>query len=139
MHLDSQTLVLDNSAAMSLVMPDERDHPDAVRLEQSVIDKDIIVPKLWKFEFANSLNMGIKRLRISREHVKLFDAQMQLLDIQEDPLEVSIETIIDIAQQYRVTAYDASYLELAIRHKAILASNDKQLKAAALSAGLITI
>jgi predicted nucleic acid-binding protein len=139
MHLETLNLVLDNSAAISLVMPDEQHHPDAIRLKHTIIEKNVIVPKLWKFEFANALNMGIKRQRISQEHVELFDAQMQLLDILEDSVDVSIATIISIAQQYKVTAYDATYLELAIRHKAVLASNDKQLKAAAITAGLITI
>lgn len=139
MSLDSALLVLDNSAAMSLVMPDEREHPDAIRLEQTVIQKDIVVPKLWKIEFANSLNMGIKRKRINREQVRLFQAQIKLLGIEEDDADISVEAIIDLAQQYSVTAYDACYLELAIRHKAILATNDKQLKAAAIQARLITI
>jgi predicted nucleic acid-binding protein len=137
--LVSPFLVLDNSAAMSLVMPDERDHPDALRLEQTMVLKNIIVPKLWKIEFANSLNMGIKRKRISREQVQLFQAQLNVFEIEEDTVDTKIEILIDVAQQYGVTAYDASYLELAIRHQAILATNDKQLKAAAIKAGLITI
>jgi predicted nucleic acid-binding protein len=139
MSLDSRILVLDNSAAMSLIMPDEREHPDAIRLERTILQKDIVVPKLWQFEFANALNMGIKRNRINLEHIHLFKAQIDLLDIQEDKHSTALESIIELAQTYKITTYDATYLELAIRRNAILATNDKQLKTAAIRAGIITI
>ena len=38
--------------------------------------------------------------------------------------------------QYRLTAYDASYLELALRHKLPIASRDNALSNAARAAGV---
>jgi predicted nucleic acid-binding protein len=49
---------------------------------------------------------------------------------------VSVRTL---ASQYQLTAYDAAYLELAIRHKLPIASLDKALSRAALAAGVNTV
>jgi predicted nucleic acid-binding protein len=49
---------------------------------------------------------------------------------------VSVRTL---ASQYQHTAYDAAYLELAIRHKLPIASLDKALSRAALAAGVNTV
>jgi len=40
------------------------------------------------------------------------------------------------AAEYKLTAYDASYLELAIRHKVPLAASDSALTKAAKAAGV---
>ena len=45
-------------------------------------------------------------------------------------------TVRALAGQYQLTAYDAAYLELAIRHQLPIASLDKALSRAALAAGL---
>jgi predicted nucleic acid-binding protein len=41
-----------------------------------------------------------------------------------------------LAEQYALTAYDAAYLELALRERLPLATLDAQLRAAASSAGV---
>jgi len=43
---------------------------------------------------------------------------------------------VALARQKNLTAYDAAYLELAIRHGAALASNDKELLKAAVECGV---
>src|ERR1035441_2168096 len=44
-----------------------------------------------------------------------------------------------LAGQFRLTGYDAAYLELANRHKLPIASLDKALSKAALAAGINTV
>ncbi len=46
------------------------------------------------------------------------------------------QQILPLARSYRLTAYDAAYLELAAREGLPLATNDAALKAAARSAGV---
>jgi predicted nucleic acid-binding protein len=45
--------------------------------------------------------------------------------------------ILDLARRYRLSAYDAAYLELALRTQSPLASIDRALCSAAASAGVV--
>jgi predicted nucleic acid-binding protein len=47
-------------------------------------------------------------------------------------------TLLRLAHDYDITAYDAAYLELAIRKGAVLGTLDQGLKAAALKHGVET-
>ena len=60
------------------------------------------------------------------------------LPIQTDLIADSVlfEKIPVLAEQYALTAYDAAYLELALRERLPLATLDRQLRAAASSAGV---
>ena len=52
------------------------------------------------------------------------------------PLGEYVSSVLPLAREYRLSAYDASYLELAIRHAAPLATLDGQLQKAAKHAGV---
>ena len=60
------------------------------------------------------------------------------LDIETDKSEGVIfsKELYEIAQRFSLTAYDAAYLELAIRNDASFASLDSQLLKAAKNTGL---
>jgi predicted nucleic acid-binding protein len=44
--------------------------------------------------------------------------------------------LFELALRYQLSSYDAVYLELALRHGLKIATQDAQLKAAAIEAGL---
>jgi predicted nucleic acid-binding protein len=130
------SLVLDSSATLAWIYSDET--TDAVRaVFDQVADAGAVVPALWRLEVANSLTVAVRRNRIDTEFRRAALADLALLDITTDPHTDSqawAETL-HLADRYRLTLYDAAYLELAQRRKLPLATLDQELCAAAQAAG----
>lgn len=130
-------VVLDNSAALGMLLPDERIDPYAQQLLVQSPDVQFVAPALWRYEIANGLNMALRRGRIEKSDLTWIYAEIKNLDIRVLNDEQSPEVLVQIAQDSGLTGYDAAYLELALRFNAKLATNDSQLKAAATKAGLM--
>lgn len=98
-----------------------------------------LVPAIWHLEIANSF-MVAERRRIQRpEDIdeamrKLSLVVSQSITTDEDP--VSSNIILGTCRQFRLTAYDAIYLEIARKRKLPLATLDRELLAAASRAGI---
>ena len=111
---------------------------DADAVLQRVRDTGAIVPALWYWEVANVLIMASKRGRISSSDIAVRLHLLSALPIRIDensPGRVWHDTI-SFAQTHALTAYDASYLELAVRKSAELATLDKAMRKAASNAGI---
>jgi len=50
--------------------------------------------------------------------------------------DIIFDSVRSVANQYRLTSYDAAYLELAVRHKLPIAALDNALSRAAKAAGV---
>lgn len=131
--------VLDNSVALAVCMPDEQLEPRSIELLETIRYYQFIVPTLWRYEFANSLNMGLRRKRVTQKNVALIFSELEKLCVHVDGVEQTPMLLLEVAERYALTAYDAAYLELALRLNARLATNDKQLAAAAKLAGLVLL
>ena len=131
-----QVVVLDNSAAIAMLAPDEQDSAYTRELLLQTDRMRFIVPVLWRYEFANALRMLQKRNRMAEhEFAQLFeDLDALEIEVVSDTQEPSI--LREVSMKHNVTAYDAAYLELALRRKVVLATCDKQLKAAAIAASV---
>jgi predicted nucleic acid-binding protein len=134
------SLVLDSSATLAWIYGDET--TDAIRaVFDMVADAGAIVPALWRLEVANSLTVAVRRNRIDAEFRRAALADLVLLDIATDQHTDNnawAETL-KLADRYRLTLYDAAYLELAQRTKLPLATLDRDLDAAARTAGTTTL
>ena len=128
--------VLDASVTASWAFPDEH-HPAAIRagdLLESSLDS-AVVPALWWYEVRNVLLVNERRGRIALARTAIFLEQIAQLSIRiEHDLDSGFT--LDLARSYNLTVYDASYLALAIRGHAPLATLDKALQLAAISAGI---
>jgi predicted nucleic acid-binding protein len=131
------SLILDSSATLAWTFPEER--TDAIMyLFNLVADSGAVVPELWRIEVANSLNVGIRRGRITR-----VDCGGILADLEALPIHIDNETrsrvwgdTLALADKHRLTVYDATYLELALRLSLPLATLDKDLRSAAEREGI---
>lgn len=131
------SLVLDGSAVLAWCFEDETT-PAIDALMQRVADVGAVVPSIWRLEVANALHAGIRRGRMTSVIRDL------LLEALADmPVDVDPETnrqawtrTVRLAEQYGLTIYDASYLEVALRRSLPLASLDKALRNAAAAAGV---
>jgi predicted nucleic acid-binding protein len=97
-----------------------------------------IVPALWLYEVVNVTGLAVRKGRITEEKANAFLESLADLPIEiEEPTRtrmfVSVRALVG---RYKLTAYDASYLELAIRHDLPIAALDNALTKAALEAGV---
>jgi predicted nucleic acid-binding protein len=130
------SLVLDSSATLAWIFDDET--TDAIRaVFDQVAVAGAVVPSLWRLGVANSLTMAVRRHRVDHQFRQASLADLALLDIVVDQQTNSMAWLetMRLADQFRLSLYDASYLELAIRRKLPLASLDQDLNAAALATG----
>jgi predicted nucleic acid-binding protein len=129
--------VLDNSIAMAWSFEDESDeYADAV-LDQ-LATASAVVPTLWPLEVANALLMGERRKRSTEAETIKWTGILALLPIVLDG-ETNAHAwsdTLNLARGHNLTAYDAAYLELAIRRRLPLATIDGKLKLAAEAVGV---
>ena len=132
--------VLDGSVTMAWCFDDEATpYTDGVR--DGLADKQAVVPSIWPLEAANATIMGERRGRLDGARSSRFLVLLQALPIVVDDETSSraFSDIVHLARTYQLSAYDAAYLELAIRRGLPLACLDGKLKAAATAAGVVLI
>lgn len=134
------SLVLDSSAALGWIYPDE-DTAAATTIFRLVVASGASVPSLWRIEVANSLQVGIRRGRIDRRFRDAALADLARLDITIDAETSNFAwtSALQLADRFSLTAYDAAYLELAQRRSLPLGSLDSALCAAARTLGVPVI
>ena len=98
----------------------------------------IVVPALWHVELANTLVQGAKRGRINDAAIAEFDRLIRDLRVDTDHSlsQSGLGTLVSLARRHGLSAYDATYLELAMRLHATLATHDAALRRAAEAAGI---
>ena len=96
-----------------------------------------VVPFHFHLELTNALLMLERRGRLTEADVGEALESMSLigLDVDEAPIAAVATTILPLARRFKLTLYDAAYLELALRTELPLATRDRELAAAAISAG----
>ena len=132
--------VLDGSVTMAWCFDDEATpYTDGVR--DGLADKQAVVPSIWPLEAANATIMGERRGRLDGARSSRFLVLLQALPIvvDEETSSRAFSDIVHLARTYQLSAYDAAYLELAIRRGLPLACLDGKLKAAATAAGVVLI
>jgi predicted nucleic acid-binding protein len=131
------SLVIENSAVLAWIYADET--TEAVRQVFEVVAEDgALVPALWRLEVANSLTVAVRRSRIKAEFRNAALADLALLDIRTDPHTDAYRwtTTMHFADRFKLTVYDAAYLELAHRRSLPLASLDEELRASGRALGI---
>jgi len=130
-------IVIDASVALAWCFPDESsDFADAVLSE--VEHQELIVPAIWSVEVSNALLVGERRKRIREAEIRQFVQLLDRLAIFEDsqPAAQAMAGILPLARTHNLSAYDAAYLEVAVRHRALLATLDGALLRAATANGV---
>lgn len=129
--------ILDSSVVLAARFPDEQ--PDyALRTMSSLQYHTALVPHIWPVEVANAFHMGERRGRCSQEDVTRWLAALMMMPIHVDEVPASVSWMVTVtfARTFRLSAYDASYLELALRRGLPLATLDDRLIAAAKKLGI---
>ena len=126
--------VVDNSIVMSWCFQDETNqYSDAVL--GSLSEATALVPSIWPLEVINVLLVAERRKRISEADSVRFTTLLSQLPIvveYERPEQI-MKDILALARVKKLSSYDASYLDLAMRKGLPLATLDKGLKQAAIA------
>ena len=101
-------------------------------------EADVVVPEIWAFEIANGIFVAYSiRKRIHEADIQEYVQLLESLPIRVVRREwlgnVALESL---ARKHNLAAYDAAYLDLALREGLPLATSDGVLKRAALAAGV---
>ena len=131
-------VVIDASTALAWCFPDETSvYADGVLV--ALEGKTMLVPSVWSLEIANAILVGERRKRLRQPEILRFITLLESLTVLQDtqPVGDHVINLMPLARQYNLSAYDAAYLELSIRHRAPLATLDAKLQKAAQQAGVI--
>ncbi len=93
--------------------------------------REAIVPSLWQLEVINVLSVAEKRERISTAEALHFLDLLLNLPILVDEGKHDMKDLLLLSKTYALSAYDAAYLDLAVREQVPLATRDIQLSQAA--------
>ena len=131
------SLVLDSSATLAWIYADEATDPVRAVFD-AVAEHGAVVPSLWRLEVANSLTGAMRRGRIDAEFRRAALVDLTFLDISVDDHTDSNAwaSTLDLADRFRLTVYDAAYVELAGRRGLPLATLDNDMRAAGAALGL---
>jgi predicted nucleic acid-binding protein len=129
--------VLDCSVTMAWCFEDEASlYADQV-LER-LAEEEALVPSLWALEVSNVLIVGERRKRIQPADSARFLAMLSDLPIrmEQDIPGRTFHTVLPLAREQRLSAYDAAYLELALRRGIPIATTDTKVRPAAQALGV---
>ena len=137
--MDATTsFILDGSVTLVWGFGDENDSYATAILDK-MPDLQAFVPNLWRLEVANALLVGERRGRTTPADTAHFLAILGTFPITIDDETVArawVETM-HLARAHKLSAYDASYLELAMRLGLPIATLDEKLKTAATAVGVL--
>jgi predicted nucleic acid-binding protein len=128
-------VVIDTSVTMAWCFEDE-----ATAETESVLDRlrkeEAVVPALWQLEVTNVLLEAERRGRITEAQSTRFLDLLSQLRIQIDMSQTDMRAVQAMGRRHQLSAYDATYLLLAERIGAALATRHGRLIAAARTAGV---
>lgn len=123
--------VLDASVTACWAFEDE-DHPHATLAFDRLQTDPALAPVIWWIEVRNVLLVNERRKRFTEADSATFLRDLSQLAVVLDNSAESAE-IFRLGRTYRLSAYDAAYLELAQRKTIALATLDSALIRAARS------
>ena len=134
------SFVLDNSVTMRWFFGDGK--PQELAYAAKVLDAlkvtNAIVPVTWGLEVANVIARAETKSLVTEARSGAFLALLEDVDIDVDAATFvqALSGTLQLARRYKLSAYDASYLELALRRGLPLATLDEDLQKAAKKAGV---
>lgn len=134
-------LVLDASVTLSWLLADgsttDQRYAQSVLEAMKAAGTEAEVPVTWGLEIANVLTKAEAKGIITQAQSEAFLEMLAGIRIRADALTFprSLTDVLQLARRYRLSSYDASYLELALRNGLPLATLDTALAKAATKAG----
>jgi predicted nucleic acid-binding protein len=129
------SFVIDASILAAWLL-DEKSDPRVEAAFDTVARVETLAPSLFYYEIRNALLVSERRNRITEAMSAAFLRDLGLLPIRLEPTGDDA-SLMTLARKWKLTVYDAAYLELAKREKLPLATLDRALEKAALAEGVV--
>ena len=127
--------VLDASVTLTWCFEDQSSHYSEAVLAALQTDT-AYVPVIWELEVLNALLGAERKKLLSHADCLGFWQSMNSFSVKRYDAHVQPLELYAIGLEYRLSAYDSTYLELAIKLGLPLASLDKKIRSAAELAGV---
>lgn len=133
--------VVDASVALAWCLPGQATSASEKALQQLGTGATALAPCIWPGEVANGIWSAERRGGLNRaQAVGILDLLRSLPVMVDHQVPVRVfDTVRELASQYGITVYDASYLDTAIREQLPLATLDRALLKAARESGVKVI
>jgi len=123
---NTKSFIIDSSALIATLLPDERNTQFALKLLKIIDSGNLLMaPQLLQFEVGNCLKSATMSKRITKKEAEILFftfANMQIMFLPIDKAET-----LKISIDKNLTFYDSSYLYLAKANKCKLLTLDKAL------------
>ena len=137
--------VLDNSVVMRWLLQDGSDERLAYasqvleRLAQETVEA--VVPGIWALEAANVLVKAQAKGLVSEARSAAFVGLLQEMAFTTDTrtAERALGDTLQLARRFKLSSYNAAYLEVALREGLALATLDDQLRGAMQQTGVALV
>lgn len=129
-------LVVDASVTLAWLFPDfSSGYAESVL--QALSHRRGLVPANWALETASAAALAERRHRVTPLTTARYFELLADLDLHQETVTLaeSLVRVLPVAREFQISAHDAAYLELALRHEAPLATLDDSLRYAARRAG----
>jgi predicted nucleic acid-binding protein len=129
----STDIVIDTSSLIAVIV----DEPERNRIVEITDGNTLIGPGSIPCEIGNAFSAMFKQNRLTID-----EAQKGLVIFNSIPLQYiksDFVNVLQLSKQVRMYAYDAYFLDCAIRHRAPLLTLDRKLKASAKSLNVETM
>ena len=133
--------VFDASFVGALIIPDEKNRAIDKIYAKIKNEEEKLAPQLFWYEIASIFRNVIRHKRFTFDEVLTFFPSLTALSITSD-FETGpnySEKLLRLCNDYNLSSYDASYLELAERKRAALCTLDDNLIAAAKKRGVTVL
>ena len=130
-------IVVDVSIAAAWCFPDEQASA-AERVLDNLPRLGGVVPGIFRYEMRNVLIVNERRGRIDQAGSARFLMRLRDLRLLEDDAHDD-DTVMALTRKHGLSAYDAAYLETALRRGDGLATLDRELVNAAVAEGVVLI
>lgn len=127
--------VLDNSVVSAWVIGSQATAYSASIAERLQSDR-AVAPLLLRLEYVNVLRTACRRQRMVVAQAQEALGLLARLPIDIDTEEPDAVKILDLALRHDLSSCDAAYLDLALRRRLPIATQDAELAAAARIAGV---
>jgi len=125
-------VVVDASLALSFVLEDENSSTFLRLLEEVQKGQvQLLAASHWSLELANALLQASRKGRLPKKDRLLAWDFLSGIPASAESGHRPAAVLFDLADSERLSAYDAAYLALALDRRALLATSDGKLAAAA--------
>ena len=116
------TIVADTNTFLAVTLRE----PEKDALTAMVAGHNLLAPRVLPFELGNALSAMVKKGSLEKSDVRrTWD---MLLRIPVELCDIDIRSALDIAARFNLYAYDAYFLECALKHRAPLLTLDKGMQ-----------